>query len=57
MLLKIKVRVNVLERCLLWLKLDRGSWVHLPTLSQSRGGIKRKADDQNVDIIFIMLTW
>jgi hypothetical protein len=33
MMLKIKVRVNALERRFLWLKLDRGSWVHLPTLS------------------------
>jgi hypothetical protein len=33
MMLKIKVNVNALKRCFLWLKLDRGSWVHLPTLS------------------------
>jgi hypothetical protein len=33
MMLKIKVNVNSSERCFLWLKLDRGSWVHLPTLS------------------------
>jgi hypothetical protein len=32
-MLKIKVKVNVFERCFLWLKLYRGSWVHLPTLS------------------------
>jgi hypothetical protein len=24
---------KVLEMCFLWLKLDRGSWVHLSTLS------------------------
>jgi hypothetical protein len=33
MVLKIKAYVNAPERCFLWLKLDRGSWVHLPTLS------------------------
>jgi hypothetical protein len=56
MVMKIKECVNASERCFLWLKLDRGSWVHLPTLSRSCGGIKRKADDQNVDMNFIMLT-
>jgi hypothetical protein len=55
MMLKIKECVNASERCFLWFKLDRGSRVHLPTLSRSCGGIKRKADDQNVDMIFIML--
>jgi hypothetical protein len=54
-MLKIKVNVNASERCFLWLKLDQGSWVHLPTLSWSCGGIKRNVDDQNVDMIFIML--
>jgi hypothetical protein len=39
----------------LWFKLDRGSWVHLPTLSLNCGGIKRNVDDQNIDMIFIML--
>jgi hypothetical protein len=29
--------------------------VHLRTLSLNCGGIKRNADDQNVDMIFIML--
>jgi hypothetical protein len=56
MVLKIKECVNASERCFLWFKLDRGSWVHLPTLSRSCGGIKRKADDQNVDMIFIILS-
>jgi hypothetical protein len=56
MVLKIKKCVNASEMCFLWLKLVRGSWVHLPTLSRSCGGIKRKADDQNIDMIFIMLT-
>jgi hypothetical protein len=55
MVLKIKEYVNASERCLLWFKLDRGSWVHLPTLSRSCGGIKRKVDDRNIDMIFIML--
>jgi hypothetical protein len=32
MMLKIKVNVNASERCFFWLKLDRGSWVDLPTL-------------------------
>jgi hypothetical protein len=57
MMLKIKECLNASERCFLWLKLDRGSWFHLPTLSWSCGGIKRKTDDQNIDMIFIMLTW
>jgi hypothetical protein len=55
LLLKIKVHVKVLERCFLWFKLDRGSWVHLPTLLLNCGGIKRNADDRHVDMIFIML--
>jgi hypothetical protein len=54
--LKIKECVNASEMCFLWLKLDRGSWDHLPSLSQSCGGNKRKADDRDVDTIFIMLT-
>jgi hypothetical protein len=33
MMMKIKVNLNVPERCFLWFKLDQGSWVHLPTLS------------------------
>jgi hypothetical protein len=56
-MLKIKECVNALERCFLWFKLDRGLWIHLSTLSRSYGGIKRKADDRNFDIIFIMLSW
>jgi hypothetical protein len=40
----------------LMIKLDHGSWVRLSTLSLSCGGIKRKIDDQNIDMIFIMLT-
>jgi hypothetical protein len=48
---KIKGHVQALERCFLWLKMDRGSWVYLYTLSQSYGGIKRKIDDQNNDMI------
>jgi hypothetical protein len=57
MMLKIKESINASKRCFLWFKLDwGGSWVHLPTLSQSCGGIKHKADDQNIDMIFIMLT-
>jgi hypothetical protein len=55
LVLKIKVHAKVLERCFLLFKLDRGSWVHLPTLSLNCGGIKRNADDRNVDMIFIML--
>jgi hypothetical protein len=55
LVLKIKVHIKVLERCFLWFQLDRGSWVHLSTLSQSCGGIKHNADDQNVDMILIML--
>jgi hypothetical protein len=55
LVLKIKVHAKVSERCFLWFKLDRGSLVHLPTLSLNCGGIKRNADDQNVDMIFIML--
>jgi hypothetical protein len=51
----------MLERCFLWFKLDRGSWVHLPTHSLSCGGIKRNADDQNIDMIllcyFIIFIW
>jgi hypothetical protein len=56
MMLKIKECVNASEKCFLWLKLDRGLWVHLPTLSRSCGGIKRKADNRNIDMIFIILT-
>jgi hypothetical protein len=52
---KIKVHIKVLKRCFLWIKLDQGSWVHLPTLSLNCGGIKRSADDRNIDMIFIML--
>jgi hypothetical protein len=48
LVLKIKVHIKVLERCFLWFKLDRGSWVHLPTLSLSCGGIKCNADDRNL---------
>jgi hypothetical protein len=33
MMLKIDVNVNTSKWCFLWLKLDHGSWVHLPTLS------------------------
>jgi hypothetical protein len=55
LVLKIKLHAKVLERCFLWFKFNRGSWVHLPTLSLNYGGIKRNADDQNVDMIFIML--
>jgi hypothetical protein len=55
MMLKIKECVNSSERCFLWFKLDLGSWVHLPTLSRSCGGIEHKVDDQNVDMIFIIL--
>jgi hypothetical protein len=33
MMMKIKECVNASERFFLWFKLDRGSWVHLPTLS------------------------
>jgi hypothetical protein len=43
------------ERCFLWFKLDRDSWVHLPTLLLNWGRIKRNADDQNMDMILIML--
>jgi hypothetical protein len=53
LVLKIKVHIKVSERCFLWFKLDRGSWVHLPTLSLSCGGIKRNADDQNIDMILL----
>jgi hypothetical protein len=56
-MLKLEVQLKVLERCFLRLKLDWGSWVHLSTLSESYGGIKRKIDDRNIDMIFIMLTW
>jgi hypothetical protein len=56
MMLKIKECVNASERCFLWFKLDRDLWVHSPTLSRSCGGIKHKADDQNIDMIFIMLS-
>jgi hypothetical protein len=52
---KIKVHIKVSERYFLWFKLDWGSWVHLPTRSRSCGGIKRNADDRNVDMILIML--
>jgi hypothetical protein len=45
LVLKIKVHIKESERCFLWFKLDRGSWVHLPTLSLNCGGIKRNADD------------
>jgi hypothetical protein len=38
MMLKIKKCVNASERCFIWFKLNRGSRVHLPTLSQSCGG-------------------
>jgi hypothetical protein len=55
LVLEIKVHIKVLEMCFLWFKLDRGSWVHLPTLLLNCGGIKRNADDQNIDMIFIML--
>jgi hypothetical protein len=55
LMLKIKVHIKVSKRCFIWFKLDRGSWVHLPTLSWNCGGIKRNADDQNIDMIFIML--
>jgi hypothetical protein len=55
LVLKIKVHAKVLERCFLLCKLDRGSWVHLPTLSLNCGGIKCNADDRNIDMIFIML--
>jgi hypothetical protein len=55
LLLKIKMYIKVSERCFLWFKLDRGSLVHLPTLPLSSGGIKRNADDQNIDMILIML--
>jgi hypothetical protein len=55
LVLKIKVHIKVLERCFLWCKLDRGSWIHLPTLSLNCGGIKRNADNRNVDMIFVML--
>jgi hypothetical protein len=53
LVLKIKVHIKVSERCFLWFKLDRGLWVHLPTLSVSCGGIKRNADDQNIDMILL----
>jgi hypothetical protein len=55
LVLKIKVHIKVLERCFLWFKLDRGSWVLLTTLSLNYGGIKRNTDDRNIDMIFIML--
>jgi hypothetical protein len=55
LILKIKVHIKVLERCFLWFKLDRGSWVHLPTLSLNCGGTKRNGDDRSIDMIFIML--
>jgi hypothetical protein len=55
LVLKINVHAKMLERCFLRFKLDRGSWVHFPTLSLNCGGIKRNADDRNVDMIFIML--
>jgi hypothetical protein len=29
----------------------------LAYFSRNCGGIKRKTDDQNIDMIFIMLTW
>jgi hypothetical protein len=52
---KIKVHAKVLERCFLRCKLDRGSWVHMPTPSMNCDGIKCNADDQNIDMIFILL--
>jgi hypothetical protein len=45
LVLKIIMHIKVLERCFLWFKLDRGLWVHLPTLLLNCGGIKRNADD------------
>jgi hypothetical protein len=53
--LKIKVHIKMSQRCFLWFKLDRGSWVHFPTLLLNCGGTKRNADDRNIDMIFIML--
>jgi hypothetical protein len=32
MMLKIKECMNASERCFLWFKWDRGSWVHLPMI-------------------------
>jgi hypothetical protein len=40
----------------LMIKLGPGLMVHFSTLSLSCGGNKRKIDDQNIDMIFIMLT-
>jgi hypothetical protein len=51
--LKIKVHIKVSKRCFLWFKLDRGSWVHLSTLSLSCDGIKRSTDDRNVNMILL----
>jgi hypothetical protein len=45
LVLKIKVHAKVLERFFLWFKLDRGSWVHLPTILLNCGGIKHNVDD------------
>jgi hypothetical protein len=45
--------VNASERYFLWFKFDRGLWVHLPTPSRSCGGIKRKAEDRNVNMILL----
>jgi hypothetical protein len=53
LVLKIKVHIKVSVRCFLWFKSYRGSWVPLPTLSLSCGGIKRNADDQNIDMILL----
>jgi hypothetical protein len=53
LVLKIKVHIKVSEKCFLWFKLDRGSWVHLPTLSLSSGGIKHNVDDRNIDMILL----
>jgi hypothetical protein len=44
LVLKIKVHIKVSERCFFWFKLDRGSWVHFPTLSLSCGSNKHNAD-------------
>jgi hypothetical protein len=52
MMLKIKECLNVSERCFLWF-----NWIGVHgftcLLSQSYGGIKRNADDRNVDIILL----
>jgi predicted ATP-grasp superfamily ATP-dependent carboligase len=40
----------------LMIKLGPGLMVHFSTLSLSCGGNKRKIDDQNIDMIFILLT-